>query len=968
MASIVFSVDDTSPAPVLSPPNLSAGFAEHWTNPGFATASGETGSGTSLHITSLNDASLQVRWTGIGIKLLGNTTHSSYTIDIDNQVVDTTPSANLTAGVLFSIDDLNDAQHVLTLTVKTEETNALFEFDSAIISALPSPSSVLNLTFSEQVLNDTFSFVGKWSFVNDSETSHQSTTAGDSASIHFNGTAVQLFGSISPEAGNYSVTLDNITTSFSAKSAFSQPNSLLFYASGLDAQVTHTLEIVNTEDGGELILPVGGTSVWTLSDAPSNSAPNPSGSASPSNNGASVMKGLSSGTIAALVLAGVLLFFLAVCALLFFLVYRPYRRRQQMLKRQQAKIEQDIDAESVLVIDIAEDPHKKSYYEDVAVAGPSRDRTSKRSGFGKWKDEVEGGRLGSWGRGALGLAFRHSDSSGRREASRSDVEYDLGAASDGGYKSTSSSSNGEYPNNNQGKGKSRERSGMWSRRSRNNSPSSPKFMLDLPLQPRSRSGSQSAPSNPLSSHRADASGISSLSYMSSPSLHPTTLPSGPPSPVRPSAYPNTHSRVGSDGALLAHTDGLPQTSDVPPLPPLSSLPPVPPPPQQSPQPPYSARIDDRGSVRDYDADDSHSILGDGTARIALRSLSPRTVETDRARTKRRKKEKEESRDRQMASSSLSPPSVPATHGAEISSTQVEGPDALSLRLSSPFHLDFDQNDPRAARLSTQSRVRFDEALLDGTSEKGKGLSVPDEGRRQPSPSAASSRLMPQASDHLRDTSFLDFASSSEGSIMSPSRDYSSSSRSFGSSRQVRHSHWSTGGSSNVASLVPPPQPPSRWSLTTAPSSDNHQERQDSNGSSDSNFPFPVSLPPSPHHPEGTFMRPQTTIATQLTLPEGQQPHPHRASALSNIHFRQSDSDEHAGGGSYLPAHPPLPPVPPPPPEETPYIVQRVVGMHSTPSLMLSTPTPTAARFNTTPSPGPSSHFGQGSSTSKARDL
>lgn len=499
------------------------------------------------------------------------------------------------------------------------------------------------------------------------------------------------------------------------------------------------------------------------------------------------------------------------------------------------------------------------------------------------------------------------------------------------------------------------------------------------MQPRTRSGSHSAQSNAPSSTRPEPSVISSLSYLSSPSLHPTTLPA-PPSPniSRPSPYPNTHSRVGSDGALLAYTDGLrqPPEAEQDSRPPPPPLPPVPPAQESLPQ--DSPRNDDRGSVRDYDADDGRSILGDGSARIALRSLSPRTAEVEhRAHSKRRVKEK--SKAKQMTSSPLANPS---TTSAE------EGPDSLSLRTTSPFQVDFDETVPKAARLSTQSRVRFDDALAEGTSAKeGKGSPARDESRGQSS--RGPFRLTPQTSgDHLRDTSFLDFTSSSDGSILSRSNDNSSSSRSFGSLGPSPQSHWSTGASSNIASLVPPPQPRSRWSATTAPSS-LHPERQESSSSSDSNFPFPVSLPASPHHPEGTFMPPPPPrFVTQSDSPGAQ----NRRSALSSlnahpadllgsmptsptdsdvpmsisdIHFQQSDSDEQAG--SHLPAHPPLPPMAAQPPEEAPYIVQRVVGMSSTPSIgnTLGTPTPTATRFNTISS---SSRPGPGSSSSKGRDL
>ena len=74
MASVVqFTVDDSSPtvlyAPIgdtFGPPNLSAGWNPHWDNPGFSSANlGAIGSGTSLHITSLNNASLQIQWKGL---------------------------------------------------------------------------------------------------------------------------------------------------------------------------------------------------------------------------------------------------------------------------------------------------------------------------------------------------------------------------------------------------------------------------------------------------------------------------------------------------------------------------------------------------------------------------------------------------------------------------------------------------------------------------------------------------------------------------------------------------------------------------------------------------------------------------------------------------------------------------------------------------------------------------------------
>ena len=71
------SIDDTSPCISYSPfrdtsttPNLSAGWNPYYDQSGFAISSGGTGNGTSLHITSLNGASLALQWRGMYCHLL----------------------------------------------------------------------------------------------------------------------------------------------------------------------------------------------------------------------------------------------------------------------------------------------------------------------------------------------------------------------------------------------------------------------------------------------------------------------------------------------------------------------------------------------------------------------------------------------------------------------------------------------------------------------------------------------------------------------------------------------------------------------------------------------------------------------------------------------------------------------------------------------------------------------------------
>jgi hypothetical protein len=74
---------------------------------------------------------------------------------------------------------------------------------------------------------------------------------------HCSGTACIIRGVVSPNGAKFAVSLDNSTVSgLSSKASFTRNDSVLFYASGLDPETTHSLEIRN-EDGGELTLPLG---------------------------------------------------------------------------------------------------------------------------------------------------------------------------------------------------------------------------------------------------------------------------------------------------------------------------------------------------------------------------------------------------------------------------------------------------------------------------------------------------------------------------------------------------------------------------------------------------------------------------------------------------------------------------------------------------------------------------------------
>lgn len=66
-----------------------------------------------------------------------------------------------------------------------------------------------------------------------------------------------MSGKTSPQAGNFTVTLDNVTTTLSGRSSFTDLGALLFFSTDLDPQIVHAIEVRNA-DGGELSLSVGG--------------------------------------------------------------------------------------------------------------------------------------------------------------------------------------------------------------------------------------------------------------------------------------------------------------------------------------------------------------------------------------------------------------------------------------------------------------------------------------------------------------------------------------------------------------------------------------------------------------------------------------------------------------------------------------------------------------------------------------
>ncbi|KAH8828349.1 hypothetical protein DL96DRAFT_1602794 [Flagelloscypha sp. PMI_526] len=324
VVSVQFELDDTSPLVAYAPiadtfasPDLSQAWNPYYNISGFAQSAGQTGEGTSLHITSLNNAGLSFPFFGYFLETLPAV--QAIALSVDNTPVQA--SSSNTDGALATVENLSNDQHVISLTVSTTGApNSFVVFDRAIID------TVVNSTDSPPQtpfppLN--VSWMGHWSDALQMKTSPEQ---GDALQLQFQGLSISVYGTTSPNASTYNVTLDGVsTTGLDARSSFSQTDTLLFHRSGLDPLSNHTFRLSNSGEGSLTVNP-NRIFIGTIKESNSNSTqaqPDASSNAP---------KSYPTGTIAALVLAGVLAFLILSVFLFYVCVYRPRRRKRQELE------------------------------------------------------------------------------------------------------------------------------------------------------------------------------------------------------------------------------------------------------------------------------------------------------------------------------------------------------------------------------------------------------------------------------------------------------------------------------------------------------------------------------------------------------------------------------------------------------------------------------------------------------------
>ncbi|KAF9073618.1 hypothetical protein BDP27DRAFT_1260199 [Rhodocollybia butyracea] len=966
---IIFAVDDTSPtihyspfSDTAGPPNFTAGWNPLFNQTSFGGAPLLVqNSSSTVHVTSLNNASFSLQWNGTGIQLVGYATDASYTILVDGSLRD----PNATDMLLASVQNLDNAFHEISLTTNisdptTNQTQSFIVFNEAVIETSPMvDSNATDSMFSQQPLNDaSLSFRGDWSFENNtSPRARSSSNFNDSVAVDFNGTALLIFGTVSPEGGNYTVQLDNIPTQNSAEASFIQNNTLLFYASGLDPNVPHNVQLFN--DGGTLTLPIGGFVAFSTGN-PNLVSPTGSSASPTSNLNANGGSALAQGTIAALVLAGILAFLLFSSLLFYIFVWRPRKIRQRRTVQPHEMRDSGSGSPGV-VLDIAR--HTPDYPDPSPTGSRRSQKSSGRSGFLRWKREVEASTKGGKAFSALGLIFRHSDSTKDKGRASQGEDEDLYEDSSSGKLSRTSSLSGS-PQSPKGKGKSRHTG-----KSKQYDPS---FTVELPSLSKEKLEVE-LPDRPPAAHtaRTSGSGFTSLTYMSTPDTENSREFSfnAPSSQISDSSQPQgavspSHvSREGqdrsedNDSEVVYYLSSVASTRQEPdPEVHVHEMEVESTNATSSNKPSHSVaesrrtgslytREMDRGSVRTND--DGLSVLGPATARAAIRGLSPRTSE--------------------LAFLSMDQLLHAAAHQGLSADQRLVSDETLrphtsafmnTARSSSPSHPNpvqgtSNRKTTESSKKSARLSVRFEDDGSLEPEDKGKGPAVQTE-QRLLAPSSwphgkGAFRLTPQhpitspvsEGDSIVTTSFLDLSGSNSNS----NSDSSQRAQSLASQGQGFKSRWST-------------------TTGTGTDPDSHNPRQQSSesqtsgasgASASSNFPFPVSLPASPHHPEG-FKPSPPTVSVEPPRHLDVSPHPFEMSpnptspsdsvpmSISDLHFRHSDSENEElvlhpaiGPSSHLPPHPPLPSsVPPTPTFPPPNAAQRATPPTSS-AEALSTP-------------------------------
>ncbi|KAI0266846.1 hypothetical protein BC834DRAFT_116274 [Gloeopeniophorella convolvens] len=294
MASFNVTAEDSSPLISYSPVGA-------WADSPNGDPNTQSYSQQSWHTSSSQGASATIQFNGTGIWLFGSKrpNYGSYSISIDGQSVDGSAQAGSASfqQLLGGKSGLTNAPHTAVLTNTGD--GAPIDLDSIVFETqVGSPGS----TVSDSSTDDNGGAItylpssADWN-LNDLQgcfdnTLHYTQTGGAQAQFSFNGDAVAIYGTVSPDHANYTITVDGQTHPFLGGSnglaSTLHIGTLLYFANGFQPGPHNVTLTANPEQAGQQntgkFMDIDRVQVFVASPGTANATQGNQGSAVPQAN------------------------------------------------------------------------------------------------------------------------------------------------------------------------------------------------------------------------------------------------------------------------------------------------------------------------------------------------------------------------------------------------------------------------------------------------------------------------------------------------------------------------------------------------------------------------------------------------------------------------------------------------------------------------------------------------------------
>jgi hypothetical protein len=268
--------------------------------------------------THSSSASVALSFSGTGISLLGSVPDSC---DFKLDSVTASGRKIPSTGALFELDDLDSGQHRLSMTCTLKPAETL-DFRGALIfsttsgNTAPVPMRYDNNNSSALAYSNGWSLASARGIPNSTVTIPYHTTSeqGSSVSFAFHAAAgIEIQGMTSADSGQYTVNFDGRDYGFNTTTSVLVPDDVLFFQTGLDPLKEYAITLTNS-DSNLGVLSLNSVTVFEVPSTVQTSDPHPT-EVTPktsSKHSTGPLVGIIAGSVSALVLLSLFIFFLIV--------------------------------------------------------------------------------------------------------------------------------------------------------------------------------------------------------------------------------------------------------------------------------------------------------------------------------------------------------------------------------------------------------------------------------------------------------------------------------------------------------------------------------------------------------------------------------------------------------------------------------------------------------------------------------